>query len=448
MHPKKFKSIINAVSLGQTEDIELFNNIGQLDASEGRLTVWLTINPVPRLMWEFEFSRGEDDYNSLHPKKLSSWSGANPMLTIKNPYAIFKEFPSKRSFGYAEQALFGEMNEKANCFSLYLVNANFLRESTINLMPTTIDIDNEPLVIQHRPLDIELNNWSLSFYTKQKYLDWLKPADQNRGFMVLSQVSLIHKTLEFSLLDAHTIFTDLFWLLTYINGGYIQPIYVVAEKFISSEKSFKKQYIASLAQSCFISPQEELGQPSIAFGNFEDLSKFICCFPSFQKMLQSQHWKNRWTLLLEWYFQAIPKPIGRNKNSSLPVIANALGTLLEHLARIILVEEGNLSQTKFEDMRAKRRITELLAKLGIQEDESLIENFTKIRNNSTHSKQININLSSEEEFYIIQNAIQWVDEVILWRIGYGGHYYERTKLGHFGSPIAPRYDISLRDQNW
>ena len=465
MEWSKFRSIKNLISIGQTEDAELFNNIGHFDDAEGRLTVWLVMNPTPRVRWEFEFAKGKYNYDSLHPKKLTSWDGANPALVLENSWSMCKELGLRnmKSYGYASRALFGEVNEEADHFTLYFPNTNFLRESTNYLGATVLNLENDhpiylgatvlnldPIVVDHQPLVIEIDNdWYLSFHTGKKVLNWLDPEAHNRGSMITCKACMTRNGLALSLIEANSIFMDLCRMLTYINAGYIQPVYVVAEKFLRTQTGgFTLKYLASLAQSCLISPQEELGQPCIAFGSFEDLSKFISCFPCFQRMLESQHWDEKWELLIEWYFQALPKPFGRSRSPLQPVIANALGTLLEHLAKIILVDEGDLSRTKFAQLRAKERIPELLSRIGIQENKTLIDNFIAIRNDSTHSEQRNTKLSLEEESDTIWNAIQWVDEVILWRLGYSGRYYNRVQQQRFGSPIQPRYNLELRNPSW
>lgn len=45
---------------------------------------------------------------------------------------------------------------------------------------------------------------------------------------------------------------------------------------------------------------------------------------------------------------------------------------------------------------------------------------------------------------VIQRATQWVDEVLLWRIGYSSNYLDRSD----GYGIQPRYDISKRNPDW
>ena len=236
-------------------------------------------------------------------------------------------------------------------------------------------------------------------------------------------------------------------MLSYANGGYIRSVYTIAKKFSNNEiNSTSIENVVSLAEAPIISTQEELGGSFIRYFGITDLLDFIKCFPTFQKMLQTPHWQEKWIVILEWYFQAILKPSGRRRNALIPVVANALGTLLENLARIILVREGRLSNTQFENISLKNRIEHLHIRLGISGDTSVIEDFVKIRNNSTHAKSNPIPLDEIQQWEVVLKAVQWVDEVILWRLGYGGQYLERNLQSFNG--INPRYDLSLRDSSW
>ncbi|MBD2371371.1 hypothetical protein H6G55_30395 [Leptolyngbya sp. FACHB-161] len=69
-----------------------------------------------------------------------------------------------------------------------------------------------------------------------------------------------------------------------------------------------------------------------------------------------------------------------------------------------------------------------------------------IRNNSTHAETKPIPLSDVQQWEVILRAVQWVDEVILWRLGYRGQYRERNLTLSRG--IRPRYDLSQRDPSW
>lgn len=438
---------LNKDLIGQQEDIELFNNIGCLDTAEGRFTVWLAINHTPRIYWEFEAARGE--YNPLslscdQPHKLTSWDGSHPQLLVEKPTFTFQGGPRRQSRGYAEQVVYGDINAKAHYFDAYLPNTDFLREATGgNLEDITKALKNESLKAEIG------NGWSIELSTTQEALDWLKPEKQNRGSMITLKIRLfqteqgstkVQELATKSLADAQQLFYDLCLMLSYMNGGYVQPVYIIAKKFTENEiEQIGIEDVAALAEAPLIVPQEEIGQGFIRDYGIKDLLDFIERFPSFQQMLQTPHWREKWLVIIEWYFQAILRPGGRRRNVLLPVVANALGTLLENLAWIILNE----------DLRAKARIKKLLNRIGISGEDLKVEDFVDIRNHSTHAqikKTKSISLTEIEQWEVVLQAVQWVDEVILWRLGYGGQYRER--MLRFDKGIQPRYDLSLRDSNW
>jgi hypothetical protein len=440
--------------VGQQKDVELFNNIGNLDDLEGRLTVWLTINPTPQLHWEFEAARGEYNFDSLSflpPNKLNSWDASDPLLVVEKPTFTFRGGRRRQSRGYAEQVVYGDIKLNAHYFDFYLPNTDFLREATgNNLVAITKALKCESFKVEIG------SDWSVEFSTKQKALDWLKPEVQNRGSMITLKIRLfqtkqpstkIHDLLNMSLSDSSQMLSDLCLMLSYINGGYIKPVYAIAKKFLDmGTDQISIEDVASLAEDPLIVPQEELGQGCIRYFGMKDLLNFVQCFPNFQRMLQTPHWREKWIVLLEWYFQAIPRASGRRRNVLLPVVANALGTLLENLARIILVEEGTFSNNQFNKLSLKGRINELLNRLGISGDNLVVDDFVTIRNNSTHAKSTSMSLTEMQQWEIVQKAVQWVDEVVLWRLGYGGQYRERN-LQSIQS-IQPRYDLSQRDPSW
>ncbi|MEH2457670.1 hypothetical protein [Nostoc sp.] len=440
--------------VGQQQDVELFNNIGHLDYLEGRLSVWLTINPTPRVHWEFEAARGEYNFDSLSfstPKKLNSWDGSDPRLVVEKPTFTFRGGRRRQSRGYAEQVVYGDIKSNAHYFDFYLPNTDFLREATGS------DLAAITKALKCESFKVEIgSDWSVEFSTNQEALDWLKPEVQNRGSMITLKIRLfqtkqpstkIHELLNISLSDSSKLLSDLCLMLSYINGGYVKPVYAIAKKFVDiGTEQIDIEDVASLADAPLIVPQEELGQGCIRYFGMKDLLDFVQCFPTFQRMLQTPHWHEKWIVLLEWYFQAIPRVSGRRRNVLLPVVANALGTLLENLARIILIEEGNFSETQFNKLLLKGRINEILNRLGISGDNSVVDDFVTIRNNSTHAKSKPISLTEMQQWEVVQKAVQWVDEVVLWRLGYGGQYRERNLQSIQG--IQPRYHLSQRDSSW
>lgn len=55
-------------------------------------------------------------------------------------------------------------------------------------------------------------------------------------------------------------------------------------------------------------------------------------------------------------------------------------------------------------------------------------------------------MTIEQRWQYINQGIQWIDEVLLWRFGYNSEYLDRIKQP--GNSITPRYDLSLRDSSW
>jgi hypothetical protein len=349
--------------------------------------------------------------------------------------------------------LYGDVGANAHYFDFYIPNTDFIREASWDdLEAITEALGNEYFKVKIG------NDWSIEIFTAQEVLNWLKPKTQNRGSMITLKLRLFQTKQAFtdvrdlavkSLIEAKQLLSDLCLMLSYANGGYIKPVYVIANKFVkTSTNQIITENVAALAEAPIISPQEELGQGFIKSYDIKDLLDFIKCFPSFQRMLQTPHWREKWLMILEWYFQAIPKLSDRRRNALLPVVANALGTLLENIAKLILVdEEPNPTQRKNnESLSAKPRIKELLNRIGISGEDTVVENFVDIRNNSTHAKTKLIPLTEIQQWEVVLRAVQWVDEVLLWRLGYGGQYRERNLRSNHG--IQPRYDLSRRDSSW
>jgi hypothetical protein len=63
-----------------------------------------------------------------------------------------------------------------------------------------------------------------------------------------------------------------------------------------------------------------------------------------------------------------------------------------------------------------------LNRIGLTEDNNpdVVQSFVDIRNNAVHPIVSNIDLDERKK--TIVKAIQWIDEIILWRIGYSGQY--------------------------
>ena len=150
-------------------------------------------------------------------------------------------------------------------------------------------------------------------------------------------------------------------------------------------------------------------------------------------------------MILSWYFQAI-QPQSNRVGKPWPIIANALGAALERLSSIILENEMNMRGLN----GSADRIEHLLDKIGITaargyNDINNIKDFIKIRNNATHPK-VRGRYTHPQISQVLLRAIQWVEEILLWRLGYNGKYQDRTQP--YPTSIENRYDLGTRDPNW
>ena len=159
-------------------------------------------------------------------------------------------------------------------------------------------------------------------------------------------------------------------------------------------------------------------------------------------------------------------------------MASAAGAALERLSYTILVEDETNSTKKAncallfgisgkerqnaqqrwnlgkgpgqEDISVTgKRLRLLLERIGITksrgyDDIDDVPLFLEVRNDAVHPRTGSITV--EQRWKLINQAIQWIDEVLLWRIGYRGKYLDRIQQR--GNSTTPRYDLTLRDSSW
>jgi hypothetical protein len=177
-----------------------------------------------------------------------------------------------------------------------------------------------------------------------------------------------------------------------------------------------------------------------------DLEAYIRCFSTFDRMGSAAPWKEAFDLILTWYFQAIQPQNTQSRGKPLPIVANAVGAALERLGVTILEKELKIRGLSNSTERTKR----LLEQIGITknrgyDDVDYVKTFVGIRNDATHPRAAT-SLSDYQINRVLHRAIQWVEEALLWRLGYNGKYRDRTK-NHYAS-IEPRYDLGTRDSRW
>lgn len=458
--------LFHSNELVEQEEIEIFNNIGFQNNVDGRLTVKLIIDPTPRIDWEFESATADgwlQDPFSDSPIRLTSHERTDPRLVIDRPQItkLRNRFGlPPRNSGNALQVMYGDINAPAHRFEFYLANACFIYSSRLGTLTQNIQEHGGRTRKKSpagRAIQASLEEWMLDLEASQVALDWLNPNHQNRGSMITISGLLCQAQIDFSksdelpssiqatsLLQVRDLLSKLGWLISFANAGYLGPLYIKAERYTSDQ--YIVEPVAAAAFAYTTTPIEVIGTSWVT--DSSNLQIFFECFPSFQRMLSSNAWKEKWMLLLEWYFQAIPcRTEGRTKTWF--ITSNALGALIEHLARLILVnDETNLAKKEaheklFKMGKSKERLECLLTRIGVVEEEALIKDFIDIRNDATHSIIKNV-LTVNRRNEVIQRATQWVEEVLLWRIGYSSNYLDRSD----GYGIQPRYDISKRNPDW
>jgi hypothetical protein len=454
--------------IDQQEGIEIFNNVGRQDTLEGRLTIKLMINPVPQINWEFESATSNDhlqDPFSDASIRLTSREETDPCLVVENSQITNLKnrmgLPPRNS-GNALQVMYGDINAPAHRFEFYIANACFMSKSQLGSLTKTIT-ERDGRIRQRCPdgraFQAILGDWMIDLETSQAALDWLEPKYRNRGSMITTSGFLCQVQIDFSksyelpsniqaksLLQVCDLLIHLGWLISFANAGHLGPLYIKAERYTGNRESIIEP-VAVAALAYTTSPIEALGTSWVTYSS--DLKSFIGCFPAFQRMIMNIAWQEKWMLLLEWYFQATPSRLS-SRSKTWFTISNALGTLLEHLAHLILVVDETDPTKKQANEKlfkntghSQKRLKRLLARIGVVEEEAWVEDFITVRNDATHAI-IKNTVTPSRRNEVIRRATQWIDEVLLWRLGYSGDYLDRVN----DYSVQSRYDLSKRNPDW
>ncbi len=467
------------------EQVRLYNNLAQTGSCSGRLSVDLEVFPIPRIIWEFEVL-GESQCN--FSGKLGADKPIKPLLghcfTIEKPFltGLANDSIGPRIIfkGDAGQAHFGDRDHLAHSFDFYLPNARFQARNVVGQKQITQRIEEgrereyKGLGSIGRAVEALLDDkWKLRLEIREKALDWLDTKKRNIGsfittFGTLSSIkpsteSNITRT-SMTLSNGIKKFDTFRYLFSYANGGYLGPLFVVA--YHSNLE--RTETVAAGAFKYPVTPLEQLSTSWIAIDS--DLSAYLQCFSTLHRMISSPPWDEAFDLILAWYFQAT------NLSKQWPIIANAIGTALERLSYIVLVleEQNIINRNKHKllfDINSKgkarkewklgkkygwedisitgKRLKLLLERIGLTKnrghnDTEDVKAFLDIRNEATHPKPDAINYQERDR--LLHQATQWIDEVILWRLGYNGKYLDR-RVGWVVS-IDPRYDLTTRALNW
>jgi hypothetical protein len=474
------------------QKVKLYNNIAKINDCEGRLLTELEIYPTPRIIWEFEmlgnvqcnFPSLSFDSNTTTPLIGQCFSIEQPICTGDSHNIVG---PVRARRGAATQAVYGHIDDTAHGFIFYLPNTRFQYKSmrqkrlvkTLKEVGTNTEVgsENGGRYIQSSVNDI----WSIRLDIRTDALNWLDPQNRNIGTLITTIGTLSqpkYKSIEpetFSELQTITLSNALQQLkhlclfLSYANGGYIGPLYIEGYKY-TQNRLHPIQTSCAVALAFQTTPLEQLSSSWVTVDS--DLKVYMECFPAFERMMQNPTWRETIDFILTQYFQAT-RPM-----MTWQVVASAIGAALERLSYTLLVEEETNAARKAncellfaienkQRQEAQRRwnlgknlgqenitvtgkrLRLLLERIGLTKSKEYndidnVPSFLEVRNDAVHPRVGSMTI--EQRWKLIKQAIQWIDEVLLWRLGYGSKYLDRTQ--QWESSTLPRYDLSLRDSSW
>jgi len=414
----------------------IYNNIAQLLGYKGRAIIELVINPKPLVLWDFEcldkdalfnsnfnvdsfFSHKEianllaDKITILKPRcKKVSGVGSK----TKDKYSEF------HASGYSREFVIGEIDSEFNALHIYIPNFYvhaICKEHSIKRDDARWKLGDKSTHI----FDVDfMNEWTISFETRAASLDWMNNRFGNVGIFITTIAKLWGKegaNKKATLGDLKNDLEQLFMLLSFANGGYINPILYCSYNRDDEDKQFI--YFNSEKE---ISSLEDIGRSW--FMNVSDIKKYIECYDEFSSLLRNG-WCSAYKLILANYLIAI-------STDSWQIAASSIGAVIERLSYLLLVEDEKDATVKnsntklFKPGQSKQRLKCALEKIGLIEsrgidDINYVSDFIDTRNDAVHP--INQKVPDDKRWELIRYGIQWAEEMFLYRIGYSGWYGNR-----------------------
>jgi hypothetical protein len=460
--------------------VRLYNNLATISECQGRLTANLQFHSSVSIHFDFEVI--EPSHRALGPllgrAPASTLQGHG--FSIPEPYPNSFQNNNRENIqiirGIAGNAIYGALDDEVHSIVFYLPNTRFLKTALLRQQDMTEVLSERETGRERRfrsggvLLDATIHdNWRVQLETLRESLEWLDAKSSNtgslittRGFLSVADGSHSREPI-ITLADAVSYLEYLCAFLSFANGGYLWPLYIEGSTFTEDGELMSSSSVAMAGE---VTPVEQLATSWVALES--NLGDYLRQFPTFYRMMQSPPWDDAFDLVLNWYFQAAhPK--------AWPIVANAVGTLLERLSYAILVQEeqdlptrdkhellfntntskarkvwGLGSNPGEEDISPTgKRLKLLLERIGLSshrgyDDTNFVKDFLDVRNEATHPKPGRV--SATQRNALLNRAIQWADEVLLWRIGYGGKYLDRRQ--RMRASIEPRYDLATRNSTW
>jgi hypothetical protein len=499
--------IPNRKELLLSESLNLYDNLAIVDGVTGRLNAKLQIYPSAFIEWDFELFLD----NSIDIQRLRERFRGHPLtapaLLIENLTQNRESHSSVANLlsfaGRATKLVLGNKNSNGQSFNFLLTNTkvlscclaqDVLEYKVIEKGLITPDLPAREIASGEEgkfidaPLD---SDWNLRLEIRKEAMDWLDDKRKNIGSYLTCEAELYQprrsnlgnwESLEkLNLEQSETLIQNISWLLSYANCGFVAPLYIEAKAYQISPigTSSCATEFASFTTNLQTTNLELLGQSW--FVDISSLKAFIGCFSAFRNMLSSSGWEETFYFVLIQYFQA-------TRFGDWQISASAAGAALERLSYQVLVEDevdptrksnhellfaidgrtrntarsvwnlgGGSSQQNISVTTKRLMLT--LERIGLTDargytDANDVPAFLNVRNDAVHPRVSSID--TNERIAIILKAIQWIDEILLWRLGYEGKYRDRIAHGEMikgtitsHTLIADaRYDLTLRDANW
>lgn len=452
--------MITSEDLLLKRDVPLYNNIARSGNCVGQLTARFEVYPAPKIHWEFE-SIGDQACEppevSEHVIEALVGSGIaidRPVVTSRSLGSVTGA-PRVYRQGIASSCAFGSADLRGQAARFYLPNCRFLErnvtgQGSFEQVVRVESGDEHPTERSRRSAGRFVSatldgTWSLSLETDQEALTWLNPNQNNVGSYITTGGHIYtgshengpaerDEVADISIEEAMSLLVVLSLLLSFANGGYVGPLYI--EVYQTREGEIVSSEMANVYRT---TPLEQVGPSWITHDS--DLSTYLSSFATLRRLLTIPPWSEIIDLILIWYFEAIQPMSAQARGKPWPVVASAIGAALERIGVAVVVDE-------FDErgLSPQERLERLLEIIGISpargyEDTRYVERLLAIRNDATHPRPAS-GLSPQERDSVINRGIQWLEEVLLWRLGYQGRYLDRTARRY--SSIENRYDVSSR----
>lgn len=458
--------MVNIQEMLLLKRFELYNNIATLEGNEGRLRVEMVIDPYPRIEWDFEVL-GKDIHENPTFEYKGNLTGYKLELQdaygiLKNPYASASE-PNYAYIGTSASAYTNEWNNTFRYVTALIPNARCvvkammggLKAEEYRMLYKTNEKPELSSLFPSRSLlggwECALNNsWTIRITFSEECRKWLEAKD-SQGALLAVQGEMVYtgdkdNTLNKSqpmptLMETRGVLERLCDYLSFANGGYIGPVVVKAKEWTEPRSE------AALYGAYLTTPIELLGDTWLTLQC--NLCDYLVCFPAFEQMMQSAQWKELYELILIWYFQAIQPSFAQLRGKHWQVSIVALATLLERLTYEIGFEllGQKIKGKPQEKLKFILRTIGITKSIRINDDEEIVDLLYELRNDAIHPRQSKVH-SAEEINLGFDYATLWVEEIMLWRLGYKGKYRMRFRRQGNYTFDAPRYDIRTRHASW